>query len=131
VPSNIIEELESLLDHSVLDLKRVTSRKMFGCHALWVNENIFALIWKTGRIGVKLPDEKSFAALMAKSGSSPWTAGTRTMAHWVLVPESYHRRPAELRKWVAKAYEHFATIKINPKGKKTATSPRPKTTKEK
>lgn len=100
-------------------LKDLFKKKMFGCHAVWVNDNVFALVWKTGRIGFKLPDEKTYTALMSKEGAAPWTAGPKQMAHWVLVPGGYHSKPAELKKWAAKAHELCAELGAKPK-KKTA-----------
>lgn len=95
---------------------------MFGCHAIWVDENVFALVWKTGRIGFKLPDEKAYGSMMSKEGAAPWTAGPKTMAHWVLVPESYHSKPAALKKLAAQSYELCSVLapKKKPPTKKPA-----------
>jgi TfoX/Sxy family transcriptional regulator of competence genes len=116
----IVAKLEETLNDAVSGLKKTSSKKMFGCHAVWVNENVFTLVWKTGRIGVKLPDEKAYAALMTKEGAAPWTAGPKQMAHWVLVPETYHIKLSELKKWTSKAYELCA--EFEPKVKKKAPS---------
>jgi TfoX/Sxy family transcriptional regulator of competence genes len=99
-----IAELEGLLDGAAAGLDRTTSRKMFGCYALWVNDNVFALVWKHGRLGVKLPDPAAYDSLMALKGSEPWKAGPMKMAHWVLVPESFHAKPEEVKRWLAKAH---------------------------
>lgn len=72
-----IPELENLLNKSAGTLKHVTAKKMFGCHALWVNEKVFALVWKYGRIGFKIPVEDKYNSLMKISGSEPWKAGAR------------------------------------------------------
>ena len=61
--SQEIQELESTLNTVSKGLSKVTGKKMFGCHALWADGNVFALIWKTGRIGVKLPDETPYQKL--------------------------------------------------------------------
>jgi hypothetical protein len=61
-------------------------------------------------------DEKFYAALMSKDGAAPWTAGPKQMAHWVLVPENFHSKPAELKKWAAKA--HDLCQSLEPKAKK-------------
>ena len=114
--SKSIEELESILDLATKDLPKVTSKKMFGCHATWADGNVFALIWKEGRIGVKLPDEKAYASLLALTGAMPWKAGTMQMAHWVLVPKQFHDRPAEIKKWTKMA--HGMCIKLEKKTKK-------------
>lgn len=112
-----IEELEGILTSAASGLTKVTSKKMFGCHALWADGNVFALVWKHGRIGVKLPIESDYESLMGISGSEPWKAGPMKMAHWVLVPEYFHSKPGEIKKWAIKA--HSLCIKLE---KKTKTS---------
>lgn len=118
-----IKKLETLLNDSVKDLKSTIAKKMFGCHAAWVNDNVFALVWKHGRIGYKLPDAAIYDELMAKTGAEPWKAGPKQMAHWVLVPESFHTKPAELKKWATKAHGLCSdlTPKVKPKAKAPAT----------
>lgn len=111
-------ELERLLAAAAAELPNVTARKMFGCQALWARGSVFALVWKHGRIGVKLPDERAFAALMSEPGAAPWKAGPMTMAHWVLLPETFHARAAEIRRWAARA--HALCSALEPKPKRTA-----------
>ncbi len=112
-----IAELEKALAAAAKGLSQVTDKKMFGCHALWVNGNVFALVWKHGRIGLKLPDEKSYQTLMSLSGSAPWKAGPMQMAHWVLVPESFHQKTGELKKWAAKAHAQCSVLEKKAKPK--------------
>ncbi len=116
--AELIAELEKKINAAAEGLAKVTSRKMFGCHALWADDNVFALVWKKGRLGVKLPDEAKYESLLGLKGSEPWKAGPMTMAHWVLVPESMHSKSAELRKWVTTA--HGLCIKLEKKAKKPA-----------
>jgi TfoX/Sxy family transcriptional regulator of competence genes len=113
-----IAELEEILNSSTAGLSKVTSKKMFGCHAAWADGNVFALVWKHGRLGVKLPVESDYERLMKVSGAEPWKAGPMKMAHWVLVPESFHAKPGEIKKWVTKA--HGLCIKLEKKTKKPA-----------
>jgi len=116
-----IAELESLLQSAAESLSEVSSKKMFGCHALWVKDNVFALVWKHGRIGFKLPDANSYAALLKTAGADPWKAGPMQMAHWVLVPETFHIKPSELKKWAGKAHAQCALLEKKPvKGKSKA-----------
>ncbi len=97
-------ELQNKLEATTKDLSKVTSKKMFGCHALWANDNVFALVWKHGRIGVKLPIETEYETLLNVSGAEPWKTGPMKMAHWVLVPESFHNKTTELKKWTTTAH---------------------------
>ena len=110
-----IELLEARLDAAATGLTRVTSRKMFGCYALWANDNVFALVWKHGRIGVKLPGQAAYGALMGVKGSEPWKAGPMTMAHWVLVPESFHGGTPDLKRWLTKAHQLCGALEKKPK----------------
>jgi TfoX/Sxy family transcriptional regulator of competence genes len=121
-----IEKLENILNTAASALPKITSKKMFGCHALFVNENVFSLVWKHGRLGVKLPDEKVYQSLMDKDGSEPWRAGPMKMAHWVLVPESFHSKPAELKKWVQMAHDLVKNIEKKPNKAKSKTSKKAK-----
>jgi TfoX/Sxy family transcriptional regulator of competence genes len=99
-----IEELQKTVDPLAQALPNVTSKKMFGSPAYWVNGNVFALVWKHGRIGVKLPNESKYEALMSAKGAAPWKAGPMTMAHWVLVPEAFHGDKTQLKKWLKEAH---------------------------
>ncbi len=114
-----IQELEALADVLAAGLPDVTSKKMFGCYALWANDNVFALVWKTGRLGVKLPESKAYDDLMKLKGSEPWKAGPMKMAHWVLVPEALHSKSAELKKWFKKAHAQCSVLEKKKVAKKT------------
>ncbi len=109
-----LEELLVRLEAAAKGLPLVTKKRMFGCEALFANGQIFGLIWKHGRIGVRLPDAALYTKLMDREGASPWKAGAMTMAHWVLVPVAYHDAPGALAEWV-KAGHGLAVA-----GKKTA-----------
>ena len=123
-PKENLVELQGVLDAATETLKKITAKKMFGCHALWANENVFALVWKHGRIGVKLPDEKSYQELMKVSGAEPWKAGAMTMSHWVLVPESFHGKKADLKKWAAIAHQQCSALE-KPKSKSAPKKSKP------
>ena len=115
-----LEKLWVLLQGASEDLRAVTKRKMFGCQAVFANGNIFALIWKTGRIGVKITDPGLFLELMATNGSDPWVAGDRTMSNWILLPESFHRREDMITEWVTIA--HDLAAKGGARSKRSATN---------
>ena len=93
---------------------------MFGCHALWVSGNVFALVWKHGRIGVKLPKKDDFNALISQEGAEPWKAGTMTMSHWILVPIGFHKKQKELGKWVKRGHALCSELEKKPAKPKTA-----------
>jgi len=101
---SINEFLKSLLDEASQELPSVTTRRMFGCDALFANLAIYALVWKTGRLGLKLPEPALYQDALALEGAEPWAPGGKAMAHWVLLPESLHDQPEQLSIWVHKAH---------------------------
>jgi TfoX/Sxy family transcriptional regulator of competence genes len=115
-----IAELEEILSTAAKGLPKLTSKKMFGCYALWADDNVFALVWKHGRIGFKLPEAKPYESLLGVSGAEPWKAGPMQMAHWVLVPESYHAKPAEIKKLALKAHGLCQKLEKKSSAKKPA-----------
>lgn len=100
----VLVELEKKINAAADGLKNVVEKRMFGCHALFAKDAVFGLVWKEGRIGVRLPDEAAFGELMALKGAAPWKAGAMTMSHWVLVPPAMHDDGRSLAKWVTKAH---------------------------
>jgi TfoX/Sxy family transcriptional regulator of competence genes len=101
---DLISELEGTIDSAAAGLAKVAAKRMFGCHGLFADDSVFALVWKEGRIGVRLPDEDKFDELMNLKGATPWKAGKMTMSHWVLVPEPMHDDARALKKWVQVAH---------------------------
>ncbi|MBP9085266.1 MAG: TfoX/Sxy family protein, partial [Kofleriaceae bacterium] len=101
-------ELSELVAETVSRLTGISKKRMFGCDAFFRSGQIFALIWKTGRIGVRLPDNSIYNALMASEGAEPWQVydkpSAKPMKHWVLVPEAFHDDTLELASWLGQAY---------------------------
>lgn len=96
--------LIDLVEEITAALPDVSRRRMFGCDAYFAGDRIFVLLWKTGRIGLKLPDPTAHAELAAIPGSEPWSIGEKTMSTWTLVPESWHDEPELLHPWLRRAY---------------------------
>jgi len=113
-------------------LPDVGEKKMFGCEALFVNGAIFALVWKAGRIGVKLPEPKRFDALAALKGAEPWRAGPMAMAHWLLVPPSIDADANKLAPWLKEAHAMAAAGlgETRRKPAKKAAAPTPTVTRK-
>lgn len=127
----LIVELENTLNKATAALKKLSTKKMFGCHAVFANENVFALVWKHGRIGVKLIDNSAYEKLMRTKGSEPWMAGPMKMKNWVLVPEEYNKNLKLLQPWVDQAYEQALTAPAKKAAPKvTAKKATKKTTKK-
>lgn len=96
--------LNELVEQSARGLPDVRKQRMFGCDAYFVGDSIFALIWRDGRIGVRLPDDEAYARLMATEGAEPWcVVEGKRMGCWVLVPEEFHDDDEALMPWVRAA----------------------------
>ena len=98
--------LIELIELSTPGLQDISMRRMFGCDAFFAGDKIFALLWKTERIGVKLTDPEAYARLLALPGAEPWQIGAKIMSHWVLVPEEMHDDGEALGPWVRMAHGH-------------------------
>ncbi len=79
----------------------VTMKRMFGSDVWLVNGSLFALSMGYGRIVVRLP--VSSGELLAIDGAGPWVYGTRSPAHWVMVPEDFHDDVDRLSDWMRRA----------------------------
>lgn len=111
--------LRSLVEEATSELSRVSWRRMFGCDAAFLDRQIFALIWKEGRIGLRLPEEQRYSELLSLPGSEPWAPGGMKMSHWVLVPEDFHEDAGALARWVVEA--HTLALGARPAPKKQAS----------
>jgi len=107
----LLLELRSRLDDLTADLPQVTVRRMFGCDAFLARGAIFAMVWREGRIGLRLPDEL-LAELRALPGADSWRHRDMVVRQWVLVPESFHDDSDSLASWVRKA--HAAALARGP-----------------
>ncbi len=103
--------LLSLLEDATAHLPGITPRRMFGSDTLFVHSHIFALVWRAGRIGLKLPDPAVYAEFLELAGAEPWMLdGKTTMSSWVLVPESFHDEPDGLREWALRSYHLVSNL---------------------
>jgi TfoX/Sxy family transcriptional regulator of competence genes len=107
----LLLELRSRLDDLTADLPQVTVRRMFGCDAFLAAGAIFAMVWREGRIGLRLPDEL-LPDLRALPGADSWRHRDMVVRQWVLVPESFHDDSDGLASWVRKA--HAAALARGP-----------------
>jgi|GEM_PF-6019515 len=89
--------------------------------------NVFALVWKQGRLGVKIPDESKFKTLLAKEGAEPWKAGDRVISQWILLPVPFHHNTAALKKYVTLAHR-LAILSLHEASLKSTQKKTPKKT---
>jgi hypothetical protein len=113
-------KLLQILRTASASLPGVVEKKMFGCEALFTTGRIFALVWKTGRIGLKLPAPDRYAALASQRGAAPWMVGTKVMGRWVLVPPKLEH-PKALAPWLKEAHAMAGMPPAKPMAKKTST----------
>src|SRR3954468_15547847 len=105
MPTPSFPRLKEIVELAAEGLPGVEAKRLFGCDGFFARGTIFSLIWKTGRIGIKLLDEADYAALMKVKGSSPWSPGPAKpkMFGWILVGPSMNDAN-KLAPWVAKAH---------------------------
>lgn len=110
--------------HAALpDDKRVETMQMFGGVAAKVNGHIFAgLFGRSTMVYLAEPDRARALALPGASPFDPMGDG-RARSDKVMLPEKMMDAPAELRRWIAKAFA--ATAALPPKPTKKPKSPKP------
>jgi TfoX/Sxy family transcriptional regulator of competence genes len=101
---------------------RVETMKMFGGVAAKVNGNVFAGLFGRSTM-VWLPEEERAAALALKGAAlfDPMGDG-RTRSDKVMLPERFMKEPAELRRWISRAFKAAATLPEKQAKRKPASS---------
>lgn len=108
--STELEFLRERLEAAIGARRDVTRKRMFGCDAYFRDGKMFALVWKEARIGVKLLDDASYAALAKIKGAEAWSPGGKmTMGAWMLVPSAWNEDEDKLRPWVERAHAQAGT----------------------
>ena len=99
---------------------RVQTRLMFGGVAASVNGNVFAGLF--GRSTMVWLSESDRVRALALEGAAPFDpmGDGRARSDKVMLPEAMMRNAAELRRWVARAFE--ASLKRPPKAAKKSKS---------
>lgn len=93
----------------MIEYPDVDTGKFFGLDVLKVRGKTFAMIWKEGRIGVKVLNKKTNSMLASTVDASHWVTSGRTMAQWVLAPHEYNDDIVSLKKWLVLAYNDANT----------------------
>lgn len=97
--------------HAALpDDERVETMKMFGGVAAKVNGHIFAGLF--GRSTMVYLDEAERKKALALPGAAPFDpmGDGRARSDKVMLPEKMMDQPAELRRWIGKAFAASATL---------------------
>ncbi len=107
---------------------RVETQKMFGGVAAKVNGHIFAGLF--GRSTMLWLPEPERAEALALKGAAPFDpmGDGRARSDKVMLPESMMANPAELRRWIARAFKGTAALpaKAPKKAKGKTEKPTPK-----
>ena len=102
--SSPLDHLLSLLLNRTAELEGVSRRKTLGCEAFFRDGALFALVWKEGRIALRLTDPALFSELRGLPGTKPWSPPTLNTSGWLLVPEAFHEDEEALDTWVRRAW---------------------------
>jgi|SRR5665213_1398994 len=97
--------LKAVIDGSMAGLEGVEAKRLFGCDGYFVNGNIFGLVWKDARLGLRFGNYESLNEVLSIAGAETWRMGNRVMGRWALLPAEWSRRPKCLRQWVAVAFK--------------------------
>src|SRR4029077_1472881 len=89
---------------------RIETVVMFGGIAAKVNGNIFAGLF--GRSTMILLPEDERAEALAREGAAPFDpmGDGRRRSDKVMLPEAMMEEPAELRRWIARAFDSAAAL---------------------
>lgn len=99
-----LTRLKAVLDGALAGLENVHPKRLFGCDGWFANGNIFALVWKEGRVGFRLSEPGLRDEALAIAGAEPWVVDAGAVKHWVLLPRAWNQQPAKLRAWGRKAH---------------------------
>ena len=100
-----LSRLKAVFDGALAGLAGVEAKRLFGCDGYFVGGNIFALVWKEGRLGLRFESNADLAEAHGLAGSAVWEIGAKRMQQWVLLPMAMHGQPAKLRAWGRRAWE--------------------------
>ena len=92
----------------------VERRKMFGYPAAFVNGNMAAGLHQAGLV-LRL-DEESRGALLSKGGPPFEPMPGRVMRDYVVAPQQFAAKRAELKRWLARSIAYASSLP--PKAKK-------------
>lgn len=102
--------LAERFERSLPDSPVVERRKMFGCPCAFVNGNMFAGLHET-RLIVRVPEE---------AAARPFVVMGRTMREYTAIEDALEREPAELKKWIARAFAYGQALPPKKPKKKIA-----------
>jgi TfoX/Sxy family transcriptional regulator of competence genes len=99
----------------------VERKKMFGYPAIFVNGNMAAGLHSAGLV-LRL-DESDRDALQKKGGAPFEPMKGRVMTGFMVAPQAYVSKNAELKKWLAKSIEHARSMPAKTRAAKSSSRP--------
>jgi TfoX/Sxy family transcriptional regulator of competence genes len=109
--SSLITHLQDVVHELVMPFGGITRRTMFASDGWFVNEKVFTLVSKEGRIIVRLPDPAAQEELLGLPGASMWQIPNKPpMRGWLELPEDMHDDEGALRSWLRRAARLVAAL---------------------
>jgi len=96
--------LFDLIINEMSEFPDVQTGKFFGLDVLKFRDRTFSMIWKEGRVGVKILDKELNQKLALTKGANHWVTSGKTMSQWVLAPHEFNEDIISLKKWLVLAY---------------------------
>jgi TfoX/Sxy family transcriptional regulator of competence genes len=120
--SSLVTHLQDIVHALVMPFGGVTRRTMFASDGWFVNEKVFTLVSKEGRIVVRLPDPAAQDELLSLAGASMWQIPNKPpMRGWLELPETMHDDETALRVWLRRAASLAAALPAKKRAAKKKT----------
>ncbi|MBL1294618.1 MAG: hypothetical protein COB61_012220 [Thiotrichales bacterium] len=104
-------DLFDMIAKEMAEYSAIGTGKFFGLDVLKVQGETFAMVWKEGRVGVKILNKELNAKLVSTKEANHWVTSGKTMSQWVLAPYEYNEDITALKKWLLLAYNDALTNK--------------------
>jgi TfoX/Sxy family transcriptional regulator of competence genes len=106
-------ELSSLLEKTLEDAlkgKSFQKRKMFGCPAYFVNDNMFSTVHQDNLVIRLSEDGRRDIMLKYDESENFEPMKGRIMKEYMVLPESLYSDQKELDHWLNRAYEYASSL---------------------
>ena len=126
---SLLEFLHEAVQSAVAKWPGIGRRKLLVSIGWTVNEQVFTLVPREGRIVVRIPDEALRQELLA-AGAEPWVFSKKAPPrNWLRLPESMHEDSESLTLWLRRACDLTRTLEKKPRRKRTGAVKAAKATK--
>ena len=101
----LLLDMLTLLEESIEDLPQVERGRFFGLNVLTVQGEMFAMVWKNGRIGLRFRDTALNDQVLELEGSEHWVTGGRAMRQWILMVDDFVDDSDKMNYYLESAYQ--------------------------